>query len=158
MHCEGLDNLCVVGGDAAQVVRHHIDRRSVSHVCINFPEPPHHSGLEDAESRLHLLTDEFFLDVFEVLQDEGVMCVFSDAQKYMQQLAQSLGKIKKKKKANIITLDTDHPHEDFGGIRLYEGLPPQGCGHVVNETSYFDRFWEHGKRVRRFYLAVRLHR
>ena len=35
-----VPNLCVMGGDAHAIVRSHLRPCSVSHVFINFPEPP----------------------------------------------------------------------------------------------------------------------
>ena len=35
-----VPNLCVMGGDALAIVRSHLRPCSVSHVFINFPEPP----------------------------------------------------------------------------------------------------------------------
>jgi len=58
---ERVSNLCVIGGDAATILQRHILARSVEHVFINFPEPPHVSGDEAGESSLHLLTESFFL-------------------------------------------------------------------------------------------------
>ena len=43
--CEGAPNLCAMGGDAASVLRKRVRPESVSHVFVNFPEPPHHSGM-----------------------------------------------------------------------------------------------------------------
>ena len=44
MVLEELDNLCVIGGDASHILPLHFAKESVTHICINFPEPPHHSG------------------------------------------------------------------------------------------------------------------
>ena len=44
MVLEAVSNLAVIGGDAAAVVPTRLVRGSISLVCINFPEPPHHSG------------------------------------------------------------------------------------------------------------------
>eukprot|EP00913_Durusdinium_trenchii_P001521 g1408.t1 len=41
---EQVSNLCVIRGDAAQVIPQHFQQESVSHVFVNFPEPPHFSG------------------------------------------------------------------------------------------------------------------
>ena len=60
MAFEKVDNLCVLGGDAARVLPSHLRRASVSHVFINFPEPPHHSGDEAASNSRALLTKDFF--------------------------------------------------------------------------------------------------
>ena len=41
-------NLALIGGDGGQVLRDHLKPRSVAHIFVNFPEPPHRSGDEDA--------------------------------------------------------------------------------------------------------------
>jgi hypothetical protein len=40
MMLQRVPNLCVMGGDAHAIVRSHLRPCSVSHVFINFPEPP----------------------------------------------------------------------------------------------------------------------
>jgi tRNA G46 methylase TrmB len=60
-------------------------------VCINFPEPPHHSGDDTAESKLHLLTGEFFVTLGRVLAPGGKITVFSDNRKYCQSLCRMVG-------------------------------------------------------------------
>lgn len=44
--------------------------------------------------------------------------------------------------------------EDHGGIMLYDGIPGTDSGHVVNVTSYFDRFWEHGNHTDRVFFVI----
>jgi tRNA G46 methylase TrmB len=79
-----VSNLAVIGGDAAQILPAHFARGSVDHICINFPEPPHHSGDDAAESQFHLLTASFFRDMHRVLAPSGKITVFSDNRKYCQ--------------------------------------------------------------------------
>jgi tRNA G46 methylase TrmB len=42
---EGANNLCVMGGDASQVLWSHVAPGQVSHLFINHPEPPQQSNL-----------------------------------------------------------------------------------------------------------------
>ena len=44
--------------------------------------------------------------------------------------------------------------ENVAGLRLYRGIPGEGSGHIVHKQSYFDRFWEQGFHVDRYYLLV----
>jgi hypothetical protein len=44
--------------------------------------------------------------------------------------------------------------ETIKGVRLYEGLPGRRCGHRVYEQSYFDRFWENGQHIDRYFISV----
>ena len=46
-------------------------------------------------------------------------------------------------------------HEKAGGITLYGGYPGRDGGHVSQQTSYFDRFWDKGQKSRRYFLFVR---
>ena len=41
------------------------------------------------------------------------------------------------------------------GVGGDEGVPPPEAGHAVDVTSYFDRFWERGKKAKRFFLGLR---
>lgn len=91
--CEGARNLCAMGGDAARVMRRNVRPAAVSHVFINFPEPPHHSGDAAADNRHHLLTPAFFRHVHAALEPGGGLTVFSDNHKYMQSLARTLAEL-----------------------------------------------------------------
>ena len=50
--------------------------------------------------------------------------------------------------------DATASFENIQGIRMYKGVPGEGTGHLVHEQSYFDRFWEQGARVERFFVVV----
>jgi hypothetical protein len=41
-----------------------------------------------------------------------------------------------------------------GGVELHDGVPGAEDGHVVNVTSYFDRFWEQGNHVDRVFFVL----
>jgi hypothetical protein len=42
-------------------------------------------------------------------------------------------------------------------VRLYYGTPGPDCGHLVTQTSYFDRLWEYrqGEATERFYIFMK---
>ena len=40
------------------------------------------------------------------------------------------------------------------GIRIFHGSPGAEGGFLVDEQSYFDRFWEHGQHADRFFLLL----
>ena len=171
--CEGANNLCAMGGDAASVLRKNISPKSVAHVFVNFPEPPHHSGDSAAVNEFHLLTPSFFRKVHNVLDDEGRLTLFSDNHRYMRDLAKTLAELvynedheqageplfsaeaaKPKDLPESTSNDKTNWFENIHGVRLYKGVPGDGTGHLVHEQSYFDRFWEQGARVERFFLVV----
>jgi len=154
----GLQNLCVIGGDAAIVLKKHIKEESVAQICINFPEPPHWSGNEAAESKLHLLTADFFRHVHNVLEDDGGLTIFSDNYPYCQLLANTLGALEDRGVAlfkNVEGIPNAATAENIQNVLLHNGIPSKKIGHAANVTSYFDRFWEHGQHTDRYFLALK---
>eukprot|EP00041_Stephanoeca_diplocostata_P040591 m.1640049 g.1640049 ORF g.1640049 m.1640049 type:complete len:963 (+) comp39393_c0_seq1:283-3171(+) len=63
-----LDNLCVMGGDAATVLGSHFGSDMVDGIFINHPEPPERTGGVDDSQGGHLLTLEFFRTMKRVLK------------------------------------------------------------------------------------------
>lgn len=41
-----------------------------------------------------------------------------------------------------------------GGIELLDGLPGPEAGHSVEASSYFDRLWNEGNKVARYWFAA----
>ena len=167
MALHGVPNLCVMGGDAALIVRSHLATASVSHAFINFPEPPSgYLGLE-ADNSLHLLTPAFFTDLHRVLVADGYLTIFSDNGRYCRALAVAFGKLRAKGSAGSpLFSSVDVPtngggstpqFEKIGAVKLYYGVPGHECGHVQTESSYFDRLWEYrqGEATERFYMHLR---
>ena len=170
----GLPNLAIAGGDAAGVVRSRVRPASVAHAFVNFPEPPHRSGDEDSDAH-HLLNDDFLRDLGVALVDNGRLTIFSDNRRYLYTLARSLGKLRaaprKRKRATAPTVDASAPllyrsvalppsctnvtcTEDIGGVTVYHGVPGVESGHLVGASSYFDRFWQAGQFVERYFLLL----
>ena len=171
--CEGTANLCAMGGDAASVLRRNVAPKSVTHVFVNFPEPPHHSGDAAAVNEFHLLTPSFFRKVHAALDIDGRLTLFSDNHRYMRDLAKTLAELayaagddnyEEKLGEPLFSAEAARPKdldddatasfENIQGIRMYKGVPGEGTGHLVHEQSYFDRFWEQGARVERFFVVV----
>jgi hypothetical protein len=162
--CSGVSNLAAMGGDAAYVIRRYIASKSVSNVFVNFPEPPHHSGDASADNSLALLNNEFFRDIHACLgractpnSSSGGLTILSDNHRYMQALAHSLDELDLFvccDKVDLASGATANQYESIGGIRLYQGLPGPSTGHRVYEQSYFDRFWENGQHVDRYFIYV----
>jgi tRNA G46 methylase TrmB len=181
--CEGAPNLCAMGGDAASVLRKRVRPESVSHVFVNFPEPPHHSGDANAVNEFHLLTPDFFRRTHAALVTGGGLTLFSDNHRYMRDLARTLAELTYDPEAGDDPVRAGEPlfaaeaakpraeerdalagaaadvdggasFENIEGVRLYRGVPGEGTGHLVHEQSYFDRFWEQGARTERFFAVV----
>ena len=153
----GTRNFSAMGGDAAYVMRRYIAPGSVSNVFVNFPEPPHHSGDDAADNSLALLSEDFFRDVHLSLRSEGgCLVIFSDNHRYMQSLARALAGMGlfSNREANLASGELCVRFETIQGVRLYEGIPGRLTGHRVYEQSYFDRFWENGRHVDRYFLSL----
>ena len=153
--CEGTPNFAAMGGDAAYVLRRHIKKASVSNFFINFPEPPHHSGDAQADNSLALLNEEFFRDVHTSLQANGGLIIFSDNYRYMRTLAHMLGDLGVFAARDADVSSGEVPAaETVNGVPLYSGLPGRKCGHRVYQQSYFDRFWENGQHIDRYFISL----
>ena len=44
--------------------------------------------------------------------------------------------------------------ESVDRVHIHQGTPGPAGGFLVDEQSYFDRFWEHGQHVDRFFLLL----
>lgn len=157
-----VDNLSILAGDAGSILRECMPAASLSHVCVNFPEPPQtsrHASCDDAESELHLLTADFFKDVHHALQDNGILTIFSDHQEYMRSLARTLGGLCENG-CRIFAPFSDLPMahlesaEQMDGVLICAGAPNPEAGHAVAAASQFDRFFQHGQHKERYYIAV----
>ena len=124
-----LKNLAVVGGDASQVLRHHIADGSFAHICINFPESPQRTaaGSETTENN-HLLTSDFFRILHASLADGGCITIFSHDYKYCKLLARTIASVR----------GEPVPGQTGGlapqvGERLYETQTPRAFDGPVSE-------------------------
>ncbi len=157
----GAPNLAVLGGDGVAILSAHVQPTSVSHFFVNFPEPPHRWGTEDAESELtgSLLSTEFFLAAHAALVDRGRLTIFSDNHRYCCTIARAIGAMRRESTrsgSGHFTSEhlSDHSCEKIDGVHIYHGTPGLAGGFVVDQQSYFDRFWEHGQHVDRFFLLL----
>jgi len=172
MVLQTVSNLAVIGGDAAQVLAKHMAPRSVAHVFVNFPEPPHRaigrsSGVdESASNALALLTPAFFRAIHRVLVPGGRITILSDNERYVRSLAATVAALRAEGSGptgpqllQSVTLpqrgarDTSRI-DSVEGVRVYTGMPGPEAGHAVLAQSYFDRFWEHGQHTGRHYLVL----
>ncbi|EOD27617.1 hypothetical protein EMIHUDRAFT_235476 [Emiliania huxleyi CCMP1516] len=127
-----VDNLAVVGGDGVALLR---DRDSLSHLTGSLLTPP----LFDAAHR--------------ALRPSGRLTIFSDNHRYCCSLARLLGEMRRGAAAagDAGRCFASVPLE---GIRIFHGSPGAEGGFLVDEQSYFDRFWEHGQHADRFFLLL----
>jgi len=78
----GLENMCVLGGDADVLLRHHVLPRCAHSVYVNHPEPPERTGGADDSEGKHLLTADFFAVLRGVLAPGGYVTVVTDNKEY----------------------------------------------------------------------------
>ena len=71
---EGVRNLCLLGGDASQILPGHIMPNSVDHIFVNFPEPPQTNMTEGAVSK----NDEFCIENEELCIKYEEFCILND--------------------------------------------------------------------------------
>ncbi|KAJ1639972.1 hypothetical protein T492DRAFT_1139101 [Pavlovales sp. CCMP2436] len=169
-------NLALVGGNAHALLGRHLRPGSVSHVFVNFPEPPHHSGDANAESAVELLSPAFFKSAHAALapilkggEGGGRLTILSDSRTYSLTLARLLGALHGEAGAPLfasthtllahlkgggIDQDWAGAREDSGGVAVHHGVPGRAQGHHVRVASYFDRFWEQGQHVERYFIDV----
>ena len=158
-------NLCVMGGDAAAILRNHVKRASVRHIFINFPEPPtgaSHAAdaaamAEASDSALHLLTPPFFRAMHAALEPGGRITILSDNEGYCRALAATAAALRDGETRLLVSerIGGAERLAVIDGVHVYKGQPGAAAGHAVEAASYFDRFWEHGSHRERWYLVLR---
>ncbi|CAE7513255.1 trmB [Symbiodinium natans] len=152
-------NLCLLRGDAGRVVPAHVQPESMSHVFINFPEPPHFSGDETAESKSELLTGSFFSQLHTILQQDGKLTILSDNWRYVRRLVRTLAELRDENEQMFLSAGPRNAKnaelcETLYGIDLFCGMPDKHVGHKKKTTSYFDRLWTKGQHLDRYYFMV----
>lgn len=163
-----LPNLAVAAGDALRVLERHVPRGRVARLFVNFPEPPHHSGDASAESAVELLSARFFAAAHAALAPPakagaaaaagagagaaGRLTILTDSRAYARTLARTIGA--SRLFAPAARVSDSAIAEQICGVAVRHGAPGPAEGHAVRAQSYFDRFWEHGQHVERFYIEV----
>ena len=88
----GLSNLAIIGGDASDILPNRIAPSSITSVYVNHPEPPERTGgVGDSEGQ-HLLTQEFFSEIYRILIPTGTCTIVTDNLPYAKSLLQGLAK------------------------------------------------------------------
>lgn len=62
---EGASNLAVFGGDAIDIVGKYFPENIITHIFINYPEPPQQVGGNETQSK-HLLSEVDYYIIFIV--------------------------------------------------------------------------------------------
>lgn len=168
---EGAHNMCVVGGDAIEVLRHNVAPRSITHFFVNHPEPPKQVGnmsYEDAVEELegrHLLGMTCFRLMHAALRtQDGAVTIVTDNLWYGTFLLHVVDRLASSKtlfRSPDVSSSTAHVQTTHRGVRLWVGTPGEVCGHQVAASSYFDRLWKkgisrHASSSERYFLFLRL--
>ena len=172
MVLQAVPNLAVIGGDAAQVLADHVAPRSVAHIFVNFPEPPHRAigrgagiDVESTTNALAMLNPSFFRAMHGALSPGGMLTILSDNKDYVRSLAATVAALREHEGGGPASPRLLHsvalpehegePRGSVEGVHVYAGMPGPSAGHAVESKSYFDRFWEHGQHTGRHYLVLR---
>ncbi|KAH9160257.1 hypothetical protein LEN26_001951 [Aphanomyces euteiches] len=138
----GVDNLCIVGGDAAMAIRDHLETDLADFIFINQPEPPQQTGGAAATTQAkHLLTQPFLTDCVQLLKPGGRLTIVTDNKWYATLFLKTVAKLTD---VEGVRLKKQQTVESIGAIHIYMGHPPKECG-VADEhsSSYFDRLAKH---------------
>ncbi|RYH29783.1 hypothetical protein EON65_07350 [archaeon] len=155
------NNLCILSGDATKIVSRHIPHRSVDGIFVNYPQPPERSSGGGTQGQ-HLLTKEFFYQLYHILAEQGRITILTDNLPYALMLGEIIASTNKF--LNIAYADTESMfkqqefklEEQKGKVTVYRGQPPSETGHVetISSQSYFDKLWQHGNKKRRWFISV----
>ena len=160
--CAGANNLCVMGGDATQVLPTRIAPNTFRRVFVNHPEPPQQTGGRGGEAFYasegrHLLTPGFLHEVVRVLEPNGMLVIATDNQWYARFLLRQFaadGTPPASRLLRSAELEKRKVLESESGVSLFEGRPGAECGVCAEAaSSYFDRLWNRVQISERFFLA-----
>jgi pentatricopeptide repeat protein len=165
---ENISNLCVVGGDAIELMSHHVAEETVSHFFVNHPEPPQqvaNASFEDVARRSegrHMLGSRCFRLMHAALESRGRVTIVTDNLWYGTTLLHVLEKAGTNlfESPNISGKDIELQAR-HGDHTLWVGSPGSRCGHRASDaTSYFDRLWkkglsQHASATERYFLYLK---
>jgi tRNA G46 methylase TrmB len=134
----GLDNVLVLSGDMSHIIQQRIQEGTIADVFINFPEP-----LQGDDNSKQVLSLELFTRLHALLRPrsssphdggKSSVTVVTDDSALCKAIAGHFAQLQ-----HMFT----HHHSDKG----YDTNVPNDYG-----SSFFDRFWDHGHKKKRFYL------
>jgi pentatricopeptide repeat protein len=144
MVMERVNNLCVIGGDANVVMKHHIAPASMHNVYINHPEPPQQTGSRDGSQADHLLSSKFLSSIGDALVEGGLLCICTDNHWYAELLCNTISGLSKYTSLTSRSSGGMSVYNEVSGITLFSGVPNAACGVPVVASSYFDRMFQSG--------------
>ena len=153
-----LENLCILQGDARHIIPTRIQASSIDYVFINHPEPPERVVGKGSTQGKHLLTTEFFNDVYDIMQINGKLSIVSDNLPYMKELTNQLANEFKQKFTSVGFEQGGRSYMnewELDDVTLWRGELPEESGIKTEASSYFDRLWNKGQKTRRWFLMVR---
>lgn len=180
-----LNNLAIFGGDAHYILSSHFPHASIDSFFINYPQPPERIKGGYKNQGKHLLTNNFFKVLLQVLRSDGTMTILTDNLLYGQCLL-----------AGLLAIATEQQQQQGGGGRMmfvdavpsateaeannhnwkiqqqetslpsslpvglssltmWRGEPGPVAGHHAPASSYFDRMWSLGQKKRRWFIFVK---
>jgi len=135
MCLEGVKNMCVLGGNAHDVISS-LESNSIAEVVSLYPEPPAwHQDDWDPDTP-HVWTSSFLEILGDKLQPGGELRICSDNGKYMELIASFCPGI----------------FEPLQGDKI-QVLAGKGLDRTAD--SYFDRLFKAGRHRQRFHLHLR---
>jgi len=150
---QDVQNLCVVGGDAVEILQS-LAPKSVASIFVNFPEPPERrgGGIADGLVLPHFLTAETLKLIRRALVQKGTLLILSENSNYMKQLAEVVhdcGGFESVRPGNHSVCAT------VESVQVWNGKPGYECGVTASDiSSYFDRLWKNGKFHRRYFIYL----
>ena len=152
-----VDNLCILQGDARYIIPDCMPNSSIDCVFINHPEPPQRVVGKGATQGQHLLTSNFFDAIHRLMVKNGKLSIVSDNLPYMEELTVQLAIGLEGKFVSGYFAQGCRSYikeTESGGISLWRGDLPEETGVTAEASSYFDRLWTRGQKVRRWFLFV----
>jgi len=128
----GLQNLLILAGEAHAIFRESIADDTIDEIFINFPDPPVWQG-----SKQRLIDQVFLHELYRVLRDDASVTILTDDETFSQQIAKEFALLSNRFESMVgddVENYSEHVPEDYG------------------ISSYFDRFWKNGNKIRRFFF------
>jgi len=171
-------NLGLIAGDAEDALKSRLASSSVSHLFVNFPEPPHQTDMQNAVAQAksdkeapatHLLTSHFLADACgAVLRPGGTLTVCTDSEEYAMLVLGIVASAKVTKVFEDALRGTKAEKKGFVDAKNKMALrdqapPPKVCGadysHEASE-SYFQRLKRseqssRGRNERSFFICLK---
>jgi tRNA G46 methylase TrmB len=155
MHLDNVNNLAVVGGDASVVLRNHVVPDSIDRIFVNHPEPPERSG--ESSQGSHLLTPDFFDSMRMILREAGTLTIVTDNLPYAVALAETAASTGFQTAKFLSRSHNQEVKQNVGDVSVFVGCCGSEVAHSASASSFFDRMWLNGKKVKRYtlFLSIR---